>query len=52
MFQREQPTPSDPNMAHFHGLALPLLKRGMPITPVQLENVILPAFSTNNACCS
>ncbi len=44
MFQREQPTPSDPNMAHFYGLALPLLKRGMPVTPVQLENVTLPGF--------
>jgi hypothetical protein len=44
MFQREQPTPSDPNMAQLYGLMLPLLKRGMPITPVQLENVTLPNF--------
>ncbi len=44
MFQREQPTPSDPNMAQFYGLALPLLKRGMPVTPVQLENVTLRGF--------
>jgi hypothetical protein len=44
MFQREQPTPSDPNMAHLYGLALPLVKRGMPVTPVQLENVMLPGF--------
>ncbi len=44
MFQREQPTPSDPNMAQFYGLALPMLKRGLPITPVQLENVTLPGF--------
>ncbi|HAM70310.1 MAG TPA: hypothetical protein DCM86_01540 [Verrucomicrobiales bacterium] len=44
MFQREQPTPSDPNMAQFYGLALPLLKRGVPVTPVQLENVALPEF--------
>jgi hypothetical protein len=44
MFQREQPTPSDPNMAHFYGLALPLLKRGLAVTPVQLENVTLPGF--------
>jgi len=44
MFQREQPTPSDPNMAQFYGLALPLLKRGIPVTPVQLENVTLPGF--------
>lgn len=44
MFQREQPTPSDPNMAHFYGQALPLLKRGIPVTPVQLENAALPGF--------
>lgn len=39
MFQREQPTPSDPNMAHFYGQALPLLKRGILAEPVQLENM-------------
>jgi hypothetical protein len=44
MFQREQPTPSDPHMGHFYGLALPVLKRGMPVTPVQLENVTIPDF--------
>lgn len=44
MFQREQPTPSDPNMAHLYGQMLPLLKRGLPVTPVQLENVPLPGF--------
>lgn len=44
MFQREQPTPSDPDLTHFYGLALPLLKRGLPVTPVQLENAPLPGF--------
>src|ERR1041385_3823432 len=44
MFQRGQPTPRDPNMAQVYGLAVPLFKRGMPITPVQLENVTLPNF--------
>lgn len=39
MFQRGDPTPSDPHLGHVYGLALPLLKRGMPVTPVQLENV-------------
>lgn len=39
MFQRGDPTPSDPHLSHVYGLALPLLKRGMPITPVQLENL-------------
>ena len=44
MFERGDPTPSDPNLSHVYGLALPLLKRGMPITPVQLENVTLPNY--------
>ncbi len=44
MFQREQPTPSDPNMAQLYGQLLPLLKRGLPVTPVQLENVGLKNF--------
>ncbi len=39
MFQRGQPNPSDPNFSQVYGLALPLLKRGLPVTPVQLENV-------------
>jgi hypothetical protein len=37
MFQRGEPSPADPN--NFYGLALPLLKRGIPIAPVQLENM-------------
>jgi hypothetical protein len=44
MFQRGDPTPSDPNMSHFYGLAMPLLKRGIPVTPVQLENVTVPRY--------
>ena len=44
MFQREGTTPSDAAMSHFYGQALPLLKRGIPVTPVQLENVMLPGF--------
>ena len=31
-------------MSHVYGLALPLLKRGMPVTPVQLENLTLPDY--------
>ena len=31
-------------MSHFYGLALPFLKRGMPIAPVQLENVSIPKY--------
>ncbi len=44
MFQRGEPTPSDPHLSHIYGLALPLLKRGMPLTPVQLENLTLPDY--------
>lgn len=44
MFQRGEPIPSDPHLSQFHGQAMPLLKRGMPVTPVQLENVGLPGY--------
>jgi hypothetical protein len=44
MFERGDPSPSDPNMGHFYGLAMPLLKRGIPVTPVQLENVTVPRY--------
>jgi hypothetical protein len=38
MFQRGEPKPSDPNLGSFYGLAMPLLKHGIPAEPVQLEN--------------
>jgi len=41
MFQRGEPTPSDPHLGNFYGLAMPLVKRGIPVAPVQLENVTL-----------
>jgi len=44
MFQRGQPTPSDPYLGNVYGLAMPLLKRGLPVTPVQLENVTVPHY--------
>jgi len=44
MFERGEPEGSDPHMSHFYGLALPLLKHGMPVTPVQLENLIVPGY--------
>lgn len=44
MFQREVPSPSDPDLSHFYGLALPLLKRGLPVLPVQLEYADRPGF--------
>lgn len=39
MFQRADPMPSDPMLGSFYGLALPLLKAGVPVEIVQLENV-------------
>lgn len=44
MFERGDPTPSDPHLSQVYGLALPLLKRGLPVTPVQLENVTAPRY--------
>jgi hypothetical protein len=37
MFQRGDPHPSDANLGSFYGLALPLLMRGLPVKPVQIE---------------
>jgi hypothetical protein len=44
MFQRGPPAASDRHLGHVYGLTLPLLKRGMPVTPVQLENVTIPRY--------
>jgi hypothetical protein len=44
MFERGEPEPSELHLSHVYGLALPLLKRGMPVTPVQLENILLPDY--------
>ena len=42
MFQRADPDPSDAALGSFYGLALPLLKQGLPVELVQLENVLHP----------
>jgi hypothetical protein len=42
MFQRGEPTPSDPHLGNFYGLAMPLVMHGVPVAPVQLENVTVP----------
>ena len=47
MFERGDPVSSDDHMSHIYGMALPLLKRGMPVTPVQLENVTIPDYLKN-----
>jgi len=44
MFQRGAPTPSDAHLSHVFGLALPLLKRGIPVAPVQLENLTVSNY--------
>ena len=49
MFQRGEPAPSDPHLSHVYGLALPLLKRGMPVAPVVLENITSPESLKNLA---
>jgi hypothetical protein len=38
MFQRGEPSASDPDLGSFYGLALPLLKYGLPVEPVQIES--------------
>jgi hypothetical protein len=44
MFERGEPEGSDSHLSHIYGLALPLLKRGFPITPVQLENLTVSNY--------
>jgi hypothetical protein len=44
MFQRGQPTPSDPWLGNFYGLAMPLVMHGLPVAPVQLENDTVPHY--------
>jgi hypothetical protein len=44
MFERGDPSPSDAHLGQVYGLALPLLKRGMPVTPVQLENLSVRGY--------
>ncbi|RRA48352.1 hypothetical protein [Acidipila sp. EB88] len=46
MFQRAEPQPSDPDLSNFYGLAMPLLKRGMPVEPVAMEDTSVGAAST------
>jgi hypothetical protein len=42
MFQRARPHPSDSELGSFYALALPLLKNGVPVEVVQLENALHP----------
>jgi hypothetical protein len=44
MFQRYGPQASDPELGSFYGLALPLLMRGIPVEPVQIETADLSPY--------
>jgi hypothetical protein len=48
MFQRGGPTPSDSHLGSFYALALPLLKRGIPVEPVQLETASIKGALSKN----
>jgi hypothetical protein len=50
MFERGDPAPSDAGLNHIYGLALPFLKRGMPIQPVQLEDAVIPGYLDGFHC--
>ena len=47
MFQRGAPNPSDAQLSSFFGLAMPLVKRGIPMDPVQIENATQKGFLQN-----
>lgn len=42
MFQRAAPDPSNPHLGSFFGLAMPLVKHGVPLQVLQLENTLHP----------
>jgi hypothetical protein len=44
MFERGEPTPSDPYLGNVYGIAMPLVMHGIPVTPVQLENDTVPHY--------
>ncbi len=44
MFQQFGPNSADHDLGHFYGLALPLLMRGMPVEPVQIETADLTPY--------
>jgi len=50
MFERGDPAPSDLYLGHIYGMALPFLKRGMPVQPVQLEDVGMPGYLNGVHC--
>lgn len=51
MFERGGPDASDNEFGHFYGLAMPFVKRGMPVQPLQLENVGLKGYMDGLKVC-
>lgn len=47
MFERADPSPSDAALGSFYGLALPLLKYGIPVEPVQIESSTVAGYLNN-----
>src|SRR5580658_3714865 len=50
MFERGDPAPSDGALGHIYGMALPFLKRGLPVQPVQLEDATIPGYLDGFHC--
>lgn len=44
MFERAAPDASDASLGSFYGIAMPLVKRGIPVEPVQIESATTPGF--------
>ena len=44
MYQRGEPTPSDPDMSSLYGLAMPLVKNGTALQMVQMERLRDPDY--------
>ena len=44
MFERGEPNGSDEALGHIYGIAMPFVKAGVPVEPVQLESVTLPNY--------
>lgn len=47
MFQRAAPKPSNIHLSHLYGLAMPLLKHGIPVELIQMENLPQPHVLDN-----
>ena len=50
MFERGDPARGDDALSGIYGLALPFLKRGMPVQPVQLEAAAIPGYLDGFQC--